>query len=207
MKLTINRMTIYVWEGVYPPSEDTFLLLDHMDLEGGELVLDVGTGTGILAVSAALRGCIVVAVDVSLRALKNAKYNAKVNGVEDRVYYVLGDVASPLRLDSTFDVVLMNPPYLPSSGIGNDPSWNGGPNGISVVEKLLKDLNHLISERGKLYLVLSSLSRFDQVLSKLSSMGFTIKVKSKKKFWFEEIMLVEAFRVASHKGDTDRASL
>lgn len=196
MKITLNDVVIYVWRGVYPPSDDTFLVLDNLKLDGGELVLDVGTGTGILAIKCALRGCYVIGIDINKRAVYNARFNAKVNNVEGSTSFLCSDATSSLRDKCEFDLMIMNPPYLPSTGLLgiDDPSWNGGPNGVSLILNVINDFHRLLSKDGKLYFVVSSLSRYDRVLSSLKTMNLQPTILAKKKLWFEELFLVEVRR-------------
>lgn len=197
--MVLDDMVIYVWKGVYPPSDDTFLILDNLKLDGGELVLDIGTGTGILAIKCALKGCYVVGIDISRIAVKNARFNAKVNNVEKLSNFLCCDATSALRDECEFDVVLMNPPYLPSTGHPSidDSSWNGGPNGTSLTLKVIREAGRILNKRGKLYFVISSLSDYGSVLSLLRIMDFQPKVLAKKKFWFEELFLIEVRRCST----------
>ncbi len=193
MKLAFEDMIIHVWEGVYPPSDDTFLLLDNLNLSGGEYVLDVGTGTGILAIKCALRGCHAVGIDVDKKAIRNAKFNAKINSVDHLTCFLCGDVTTALRDGCNFDIVLMNPPYLPSSGDPrvDEPLWDGGPDGTSLIMRVIEDLGKLMSEDGKLYFVVSSLSNVARVVSRLEVAGFKVTILAKRKLWFEELFLIE----------------
>jgi release factor glutamine methyltransferase len=189
-------MVIYVWEGVYPPSEDTFLLLDNLSLNGKEFVLDVGTGTGILAIKCALGGCYALGIDVSRKAVRNAQFNAKINNVEHLTCFMCVDAATALRDGCNFDIIVMNPPYLPSTGDPrvDEPSWNGGPNGVSLILRIIDDLDRLLSAEGKLYFVVSSLSNRSSILSKLKAANFRTTILAKRKLWFEELSLVEVRR-------------
>ncbi|MDI9619920.1 MAG: methyltransferase [Candidatus Nezhaarchaeota archaeon] len=199
MKLCFEGMVIYVWEGVYPPSEDTFLLMDHVKLKGGELVLDVGTGSGILAVKCALEGCHVVGVDIKRKSILNAKFNAKANGVLEGVELVCSDAATSFRELCGFNVILVNPPYLPSTGNPelDLPEWDGGPEGISMALRVVDDAGRLLGEGGRLYMVASSLSKYETLVSRLQSMGFNVTIKARKKLWWEELILLEAEKFAS----------
>ncbi len=204
MKLKLNNMEIHVWDGVYPPSDDTFLIMDHVDLTGRERVLDVGTGTGILAIFAALKGCHVVAVDVSKKAIANARLNAKINNVVDLIDFVCCDLMTPFRSTCNFDVVMMNPPYLPSYGHPkvNSHLWSGGKSGIELTMRAISQLSGVLKRGGRFYFVTSTLSKYQVLLSRLSSLSFIVHIKAKKRFWFEEILLVEAIKNASHKSSS-----
>lgn len=140
--------------GVYPPSEDTFLLLSALEVGAGERFLEVGTGSGLIALHAAARGAKAVASDVDPGALRLALRNARANGLD--LALVRADLLGPLR--GPFDVVAFNPPYLPGAGEEPDPRWTGGPEGGEVIEGFLRGLPTLLAPRGRAYLVVSTLT-------------------------------------------------
>ena len=107
-----------------PRPETEFVLVALLDLvkqhqqDNGPIeILDVGTGSGILAVCAALHvpDSKITAVDVSPTALKVARVNMADHGVEERINLIEGDLFSGLRPDCTFDYIISNPPYIRES--------------------------------------------------------------------------------------------
>ncbi|HEX2312488.1 MAG TPA: methyltransferase, partial [Thermomonospora sp.] len=100
--------------GVYPPQGDTVLLADALREAGvppGARVLDVCTGTGVVALAAALGGArSVTATDISARAVLAARLNARLRGHSVRV--LRGDLVGPVAGEE-FDVITANPPYVP----------------------------------------------------------------------------------------------
>ena len=90
----------------------TSFLLSSLRVGAEDRVLDMGTGSGVLAVAAARRAKTVVAIDINPAAVHCAALNADKNGVADRMSVLQGDLFLPLRQDDRFDVILFNPPYL-----------------------------------------------------------------------------------------------
>lgn len=141
-------------EVLIPRPESELLVVRLLDLaanRGGATlnVLDVGTGSGILAVCAAkyLKAAIVHAVDVSPGALRVAADNAARHGVSDRVNFVRSDLLSSLPSDLAFDFIVSNPPYISSAEMAEltadvrdyEPrqSLEAGPLGTEVVKRLI----------------------------------------------------------------------
>src|SRR5579859_1688760 len=106
-------------------------------LARGSRVLDMCTGSGLLAVVAARRAR-VVAVDVSRRAVLTTRLNARLNGVA--LTAVRGTLFEPVG-DARFDLIVSNPPYLPSP-TGELPrrgparAWEAGPVGRAYIDLL-----------------------------------------------------------------------
>jgi release factor glutamine methyltransferase len=108
-----------VCEGVLIPRPETAELVAQIvaDTHPGAKILDVGTGSGAIAVALAksIEGAEITAVDISDIALEIASENAERNGVSIAFYkaYALGDMTSL----GEFDVIVSNPPYIPQSDI------------------------------------------------------------------------------------------
>ena len=124
-------------------------------------ILDVGTGSGVIAVTLALelRGARVCATDVSAAALEVAKANAERLGVGDRIAFRRGDLALPFA-GEPFDAVVSNPPYVPSGELArlapevrdHEPrvALDGGPDGLDAYRGLAACLADVLTERGEL---------------------------------------------------------
>ncbi|MDP2654816.1 MAG: peptide chain release factor N(5)-glutamine methyltransferase [Candidatus Omnitrophota bacterium] len=111
-------------------------------------ILDVGTGSGAIAVSLAklCPGCHVTALDFSEAALDVARRNAERNQVSDRVEFVCADIFSWTPSGKIFDAVVSNPPYIPSAKIAFLPpdvrkepvsALDGGPDGLRFYRRIV----------------------------------------------------------------------
>jgi len=109
-----NGINLNVPPEVYPPQEDSLLLANSIIPRGR--VLEIGTGSGIVAITLAKKGHDVVATDLNPRALLATRQNAAANGVGGRVTVVRADLLSGIK--GPFDTVVFNPPYLPSRPLG-----------------------------------------------------------------------------------------
>lgn len=142
---------------VYPPREDSFLLLPFAAVAPGTRVLEVGAGSGIAAIAAGRAGARVVATDRNPRALARLREAARSEGLD--LDCVRTDLARGL---GRFDRVLANPPYLPTQPEERDPDpWtslalDGGPDGCRVLARLFHDLPDHLAPRGEAYVVVST---------------------------------------------------
>ena len=127
-------------------------------------VIDVGTGSGNLAVSAAHQhaGARIRAIDSSPAALEVARRNATRHGVADRVEFLEGNLFDPIPSGVSVDCILSNPPYIPTAEIPNLPvgvrdhephaALDGGPTGLEVVGRIISAAGNYLKTGGQLIL-------------------------------------------------------
>jgi release factor glutamine methyltransferase len=144
----------------------------------GARVLDVCTGSGLLAVTAALCGARVTAVDVSRRAVACAALNARLNGV--RIRAVRGDLLAPVR-GERFDAIVSNPPHLPAKtdarpARGASRALDAGRDGRALLDRLCAQAPDHLFPGGVLLVVHSSLCGTDATLDALRAGGLTAQV-------------------------------
>ncbi|TIA89759.1 hypothetical protein E3P81_02831 [Wallemia ichthyophaga] len=144
------------WDRVYEPSEDTFALLDALEMDSEwikssqpNVVFEIGSGTTIS--TGDLNGCNLNTINTHL-----------LNGT---------------RLDGAVDILLFNPPYVPTNGgeiLHSQASrhlsaaWSGGSYGMDLTERVLSDLPRLLSGSGVLYLVAIKQNRPADIVDRLN---------------------------------------
>lgn len=179
--------------GVYEPQEDSLLLCDsaaRASIVRGARVLDMCTGSGAVAITAALLGAReVVAFDIASRAVECADRNARSVGVNVDVR--LGSLAEAAAL-VPFDVVLCNPPYVPSelppTGVGPHRAWDAGMDGRVVLDPLCRAAADLLGPNGTVLVVHSEFSDPQRTLALLADNGFVVSEAARRTIAFGPVM-------------------
>jgi release factor glutamine methyltransferase len=182
-------------DDVYEPAADTELLVKSVRLREGDRVLEIGTGTGLVAIHCAKHGARVTATDVCDQALALARDNFEDNSVE--VDLREGDLFDPV--EGEFDVVIFNPPYLPTApeDLTHSPldgALDGGPDGTEVTVRFLEGLPGHLTEEGRAYLVVSSLQDMDRIQAEIHDRGLAARRMGSESFDFETISVLEIRR-------------
>jgi len=180
---------------VYSPSEDTFLLLSAAEREcrDADRVLEVGCGSGYI--SSRLRvgrpgDCPeILASDINPYALRATRDT----GLE----VVRADLLSGIR--GPFDLVIFNPPYLPTSPDERIDDWleyalDGGPDGRSVIARFIGDVGRILAPRGRFLLLVSSLTGIRKVLTLLEDAGYSPDIVLREMIEGEELLVIRARR-------------
>jgi release factor glutamine methyltransferase len=163
--------------GVFQPHSDARLLAAVMRERGlavGADVLELFAGSGAVAVAAAREGArTVTVVDLSRRALLTSAINAWRNGVRARVRR--GDLFAPVA-GERFDLILANPPYVPSPTdalprSGAARAWEGGDDGRALLDRLCAEAAQHLAPGGTLLLVQSSICGERATLERLEAAG------------------------------------
>ena len=126
--------------------------------------LDFGTGSGCIAIALAARcpPVLVTALDASAEALSVARENARRNGVTERIEFIQGDGFKALSADARFDLIISNPPYIPTAEIASlepevqdfDPcsALDGGADGLEFYRRIAAEAVVLLKPDGKIML-------------------------------------------------------
>jgi len=197
---------------VYLPAEDSFLMLEAIDKflktanRKPKTALDMGTGSGLLAIALAKRGCSITAADINPEAIKAAKENARKEGV--KINFALSDFFKNIK--GKYDLIVFNPPYvatedceLKTRGSGNpnlcagssdEPcaadmqakAWSGGPDGLQVINRFLSTASGFLNPGGRILLLVSSPGPDPPVFK-----DYRQKIIAKKSLFFEQLFVLE----------------
>jgi release factor glutamine methyltransferase len=175
---------------IYAPEADTYLLLDaaRLEIKADDRVLEVGTGAGLIAAELAwVAG--VVATDINPHAALCAR--------EKGIDVVQNDLFSGIR--STFDLIIFNPPYLPTLPEDRIDDWleyalDGGTSGRDVILRFSEDVGRVLAPGGRILLLISSLTGLPEVRDLFFRKSFTSEIMMKKKIEDEDLYVLRIVR-------------
>jgi len=165
-----------------------------------ERVLDLCTGSGCLAVLAALRfpNATVDAVDISADALAVAARNVAAHGLEERITIREGDLFGPVG-DARYDLIVSNPPYVDAAGMAALPpecrhepplALDGGPDGIAVVRRIIENAGrHLTADAGLLCEVGRDRAILEKSYPQIRFLWLDTEDSSGEVFWLDAAQL------------------
>jgi HemK-related putative methylase len=210
----------YTSNGIYPPSDDTYLIIDYLKkkinnnfFDGLPIntirkILDMGTGTGIIALFfQEIKKYLskftseIYASDISDAAIRCATLNERKNNYEDSITFTRSDLFRKFSPDlrHSFDIIVFNPPYLPSISykekdvgrLRNDPNWDGGEHGFEVFLEFIKQVKDFLNLEQKYYIyyISSSLADLSQLNDELEIRGFRNSILDRRHIFFEDIIL------------------
>ena len=157
---------------VYSPEADTVVLLDaaRAEVNPGDRVLEMGTGSGLIAAEIA-KITRIIATDINPHAV----ISARDAGVE----VVRTDLFAGIR--GPFDLVLFNPPYLPTQPEERMDDWleyalDGGESGRAVIARFAAEAGRVLAPGGRILLLISSLTGLSEVSDVFTRHGYTAEV-------------------------------
>jgi release factor glutamine methyltransferase len=179
-------MRLMTLPGVFRPRSDSWMLAAHLreHLRPGATVLDVCTGSGLLAVTAACHGAgSATAIDVSRRAVVTAGINARLNGA--RVRALRGDLFEPVS-GERFDVIVSNPPYVPAADDvlptrGPQRAWDAGTDGRALLDRICDAAPAHLRPGGFVLLVHSSICGVQPTVERLARAGLAVDVLERRR--------------------------
>lgn len=183
-----NKETEYI----YSPAEDTFLLIDTITQYNTNKALEIGIGSGLVISELEINNKFVVGVDLNINAIKEFIQSDIKNTTNSIRNLVCCDSASPFR-NNVFDLIVFNPPYLPSIEI-TDKTIDGGYHGIEITKAWFNSASKCLKEDGRIVFLSSSICNVKNLFNYIKKLGFEIKVLNKKHLFFEELLVIEATR-------------
>ncbi|KAF7270584.1 hypothetical protein GWI33_016475 [Rhynchophorus ferrugineus] len=185
---------------VYEPSEDTHLFIDALEKDMKHIInskptlaCEIGCGSGVLiaALAKILKStCCYFCTDINPKACIATTRTAKMNKVPLECTRM--DLTTNLKCK--FDIILFNPPYVLTEeleifGCGLNRAFAGGLRGRSVTDRLLNNLNDILSDNGVCYLLLLKENNIGEIGEKMGEKGFKIKLVIQRKIPGEHLFV------------------
>ncbi len=185
-------------DNVYVPAEDSYLLAENLMIKENQSVLEIGTGSGIVAMYASRLTDRITVTDINFDACELARKNFEENGI-DNIEILFGNLFEPVK-NRKFDVILFNTPYLPTEDeeVIDDTinyAFDGGLNGRKVIDLFLNEVGNHLNDGGIVQMIQSSLSGNEETLDRLDESGFIAEIAASEHFFFEDITLINAYKI------------
>jgi len=172
---------------LYLPSEDSIFLSNTVNHYNGNLALEIGTSSGIILKELSKNFRIVIGTDIDFDSLKHLQSVLKNSRL------ICCDAATAIR-NIEFDLIVTNPPYLPDNPNYVDRTIDGGPTGIEVSVHILASVLEKLSEKGKILIMVSSLSKKKKLESFISDNNLIMKQIAQKGLFYESLEIIEIMR-------------
>lgn len=184
---------------IYQPSDDSHLFADFLNKKISKLstskkqkltLLDMGTGSGILAktaIKSGLKNENIFAIDINPKAVRELKKQG-LNSLKSDLF------KNPKLKNKNFDMITFNAPYLPEDKREPKDSQlatTGGKRGDEITLKFLKQAKKHLNEKGKIYLLISSLTPQEKIKEQIKESKGKIKKVVSKKLFMEELFIFE----------------
>lgn len=200
--LKYNDLKIKLHPEVYEPAEDTYLLVDSFDIKKDEKILEIGTGTGLIALNCAKKGANVICTDINPYSLEITNKNIEINKniIKGSIEVIYSDLFSNIKNKEIFDIIIFNPPYLPTSKdeiVGGsgwfDKAVDGGKTGLNVTKRFIEEINGHLKKDGSVFLIYSSLSDRNNLEKIIRDNVFSYDIVNKCFFETEKIFVYRLY--------------
>ena len=165
----------------------SIFLAENLEVNNGDVVLDLGCGNGFQTVFVAQKASYVLALDLNPAAVKCTKINVKFNGLKNKVDVLAGNLFQPLK-NEKFNLIVFNPPYLPGNPKNIlEKAWldKGG----LLIKKFFDEAKKYLKPKGKIQIVYSDIAVLNpnEIEKLIGDNNFKIIRKVKRKFMFETL--------------------
>jgi HemK-related putative methylase len=178
---------------IYEPREDSFFMETFAKKYCHGRVCDMGSGSGILALAAAKKAKEVFAVDVNPEATEAIRKQVRELKIRN-VQVILSHFFSGVPKGILFDIIVCNPPYLPSDERVPDVALDGGKHGYEWILRFLAQAKHRLTKDGIVLLLFSSLSKKDVIDKALDKDAWKRELMGEKKLDFETLYVYKLSR-------------
>jgi len=178
-------------KSVYEPKEDSTMLEKYVRQYAKGSVLDIGTGSGLQAITAAHNNNVssVIAIDIQKETIEYCKKNIK----NKKITFLVSDLFQILennrKLRKKFDAIIFNPPYLPDELKLKDLTIEGGKKGYETLEKFINKVNNYLKPNGVVLIIFSSLTKKEKIIEFVESNLLEFKLLEKQNFFFEDLYI------------------
>lgn len=189
-KRILNRR-FYLCPNVFDPLRTLTgkLLIKNTALIEGDIVLDLGTGSGVIAVFLAEKAGKVIATDISPAAVQCAKINADLNDRKEKIEVRQGNLFEPVKGEK-FDLIVFNPPYLPGKARNLlEQAWFD--ENQELICKFFKQAGEFINPGGRIEIAYSNFGNIFQLEEIIGHFGFKFEVTAEMRTPFEKIYLYQ----------------
>ena len=188
-----NKDRIIVYPDVYPPSEDTYLLLDALEIKSDDVFLEIGCGAGLITMTVSKKSRSVVSVDSSFDAVHNTVENLRSNNLYYNCHVFEADLLSAITPSAKFSLIVFNPPYLPQDDDHTDldHALIGGLKGTELTQRFIRQaVEHLVIG-GRVFVVVSNLTDIDLIRETMRECGLSVETVSEASMFFEKIQVLK----------------
>lgn len=165
-----------VTNGVFWPTDDSKPLVENYVVNEGDKVLDVCTGSGVIAIFSAYKGASkVLGVDINPDATACARENAKIHNFEKIVSFMWSDVFSAVPQGEKYDVITMNPPFRCSVKAYDEVEATMRDNDLHVHTEFFNGVREHLADNGRAYISQASFGPLGKIVGLASKAGFELK--------------------------------
>ena len=206
----LSHFTRHDYSQIYEPDADSFLLLDALEAKFNEIVdraptiiFEFGSGSGIATTFVAKHFCpspsLFFAIDMNPSACTFTQRTFERNGLTARHHLnvVRCNLADPLlaRLSSQVDLLLFNPPYVPTetSDVQEviERTYAGGKDGMEVIEKAIEQAGRLLSSKGLFFMVALEENNFERIEELAGLAGLKVDIVLKRRTLIERLFVAQ----------------
>ena len=186
---------------IYQPQEDSFLLQEQVKKYAKGIVLDIGTGSGIQALTAAKNKKVkkITAIDINKKSIDYCKKNIKFLSLENskkleksktfqinkKITFLQSNLFN--KINKSFDTIIFNPPYLPQESENKYLALEGGKKGYEIIEKFLNQASNYLNINGIILIVFSSFTNKQKIDEIIERNLLEFQELSKQHIFFEDL--------------------